>query len=196
MSDQDTTEGSTQKPSWLFSFGVSNANARQGKNGRVSFVFNKRAVSDVTSFTDRPERLTGKLDIEDFSKHFDGIFADGKGKPNASITYWKDGFENKICKITDIRLMENRKDRYVVKAKMLNKNGGLYDQLEDVDFFVDGGSNCSCGSYEKSKFYGSACCECVSPGSSQVKPGTSCDPNLYIKHADNPYIKIDNPFHI
>ena len=174
MSDQDTTEGSNQKPSWLFSFGVSKANARQGKNGRVSLTFNKRAVSDVTSFTDRPERLTGKLDIDDFSRHFDGIFADGKGKPNASVTYWKDGFENKICKITDIRLMENRKDRYVVKAKMINKSGGFYDQLEDVDFFVDGGSNCSCGSYEPS-FHGKTCCECLSLGSSQVKPGTACD---------------------
>ena len=177
MSDQDTTEGSNQKPSWLFSFGVSKANARQGKNGRVSFTFNKRAVSDVTSFTDRPERLTGKLDIEDFSKHFDGIFGDGKGKPNASITYWKDGFENKICKITDIRLMENRKNRYVVKAKMLSKSSGFYDQLEDVDFFVDGGSHCSCGSYHKTIFSGSACCECVSSGSSQVKPGSTCDPD-------------------
>ena len=176
MSDQDTTEGSNQKPSWLFSFGVSKANARQGKNSRISFIFNKRAVSDITSFTDRPERLTGKLDIEDFSKHFDGIFADGKGKPNASVTYWKDGFENKICKITDIRLMENRKDRYVVKAKMLNKNGGLYDQLEDVDFFVDGGSNCSCGSYSPA-FRGKTCCECISPGSSQVKAGSACDSN-------------------
>ena len=160
-----------------FSFGVSKAEARQGKNGRVSFVFNKRAVSDVTSFTDRPERLTSKLDIEDFSKHFDGIFADGKGKPNASVTYWKDGFENKICKITDIRLMENKKDRYVVKAKMLTKSSGFYDQLEDVDFFVDGGENCTCGSYKKTVFSGSACCECVSSGSSQVKLGSNCDPN-------------------
>ena len=166
MSDQDTKEVSTQRPSWLFSFGVSKANARQGRNGRVSFVFNKRAVSDVTSFTDRPERLTGKLDIDDFSKHFDGIFDDGKGKPNASVTYWKDGFENKICKITDIRLMENRKDRYVVKAKMLNKNGGLYDQLEDVDFFVDGGSDCTCGTYRETIFSGPACCVCYPPGGS------------------------------
>ena len=171
MSDQNTKGASgsiTQKPSWLFSFGVSKANARQGRNGRVSFIFNKRAVSDVTSFTDRPERMTGKLDIDDFSKHFDGIFADGKGKPNASVTYWQDGFENKICKITDIRLMENRKDRYVVKAKMLTKSSGFYDQLEDVNFFVDAGSGCTCGSY-KPAFHGTTCCECASPGSSQVK---------------------------
>ena len=76
MSDQKTKGASgaiTQKPSWLFSFGVSKANFRQGKNGRVSFVFNKRAVSDVTSFTDMLERLTGKLDIEDFSKYLYGI---------------------------------------------------------------------------------------------------------------------------
>ena len=172
MSDQDTPKGNTKKPSWLFSFGVSKANARQGKDGRVSFSFNKNAVSDVTSFTDRPERLTGKLDIEDFSKHFDGIFADGKGKPNASITYWKDGFENKICKITDMRLMENRKNRYIVKAKMLTK-GGFYDQLENVDFFVDSGSNCTCGSYIP-LFHGKTCCECVEPGSSQVEVGTAC----------------------
>ena len=166
MSDQDTQKSSTQKTSWLFNFGVSNANARQGKNGRISFVFNKRAVSDVTSFTDRPERLTGKLDIEDFSKHFDGIFADGKGKPNASVTYWKDGFENKIYKIIDNRLMENRKNRYVVKAKMLNKVSGFYDQLEEVDFFVDGGKGCTCGTYRETIFSGPACCECVIPGGS------------------------------
>ena len=174
MSDQETKEGSNQKPSWLFSFGVSKAKARQAKNGRISFTFNKRAVSDITAFTDRPERLTGKLDIDGFSKHFDGIFADGKGKPNASVTYWKDGFENKICKVTDIRLTENRKDRYVVKAKMLTKSSAFYDQLEDVDFFVDAGSHCSCGSYSP-VFHGTTCCECESPGSSQVKPGTACD---------------------
>ena len=56
---------------------------------------------------------------------------------------------------------------------MLSKSGGFYDQLEDVDFFVDGGSGCSCGSYHKNVFEGSACCECEVPGSSSVK--YNCD---------------------
>ena len=70
--------------------------------------------------------------------------------------------------------MENRKDRYVVKAKMLTKSSGFYDQLEDVDFFVDGGEGCTCGSYKKTLFSGHACCECVSPGSSQKDPSGDC----------------------
>ena len=52
----------------------------------------------------------------------------------------KDGFENKLCMITDIRLMENRKNHSVAKATPFTNSGGFYDQLQDVDFFVDGGS--------------------------------------------------------
>ena len=65
--------------------------------------------------------------------------------------------------------MENRKNRYVVKAKMLTKSSGFYDQLEDVDFFVDGGKNCTCGTIPGTIFQGPGCCKCVSPGSSQAE---------------------------
>ena len=46
------------------------ANARRDKNVRASFIFNKSGISDITSFTGKPKLLTGKLDLDDFSKHF------------------------------------------------------------------------------------------------------------------------------
>ena len=69
--------------------------------------------------------------------------------------------------------MENRKNRYVVKAKMLTKSSGLYDQIENVHFVVDGGKSCTCGSYLKSVLYSFACCECIEPGST-AKAWGSC----------------------
>ena len=88
---------------------------------------------------------------------------------------WKDGFENKICKIIDNRLMENSKNLYVVKAKILNKGSGFYDQLEDVDFFLDGCKGWTCGTYRETSFSGPACCECVIPdGSFTVDQHVGC----------------------
>ena len=46
----------------------------QGRDGKVSFIFNVRAMSDLISFIVRSEGLTSNLDIDDFSKHFEGLF--------------------------------------------------------------------------------------------------------------------------
>ena len=47
----------------------------------------------MSMFKDRPERLTGKLDILHNNGHFGGIFADGNGELHVFIANRRDVFE-------------------------------------------------------------------------------------------------------
>ena len=52
----------------------------------MKFVFKTDNSTEVTAFTDRPNRLMNRLPRKKFAKSFDTIFADDK--PNASLTHW------------------------------------------------------------------------------------------------------------
>ena len=94
----EATDSNMDTPQWLFSFGVSDVEASSNREGHMKFVFKTDNSTEVTAFTDRPNRLMNRLPRKKFAKSFDTIFADDK--PNASLTHWymKGKFNNHVTK--------------------------------------------------------------------------------------------------
>ena len=119
VADKTSSSKSSDAPSWLFSFGASEVKAKVTRQGRINFVVDPKTSSDMTGFTDRPDRLTGKMKIKSFARKFDEFFGDDK--PNASMTYWnKSGdFNNHVYEIEGIR---KEKGRYHIKTSLLEED--------------------------------------------------------------------------
>ena len=132
--------------SWLFSFGASNVTAKATKKGHMTFTFSGDDGTDMTAFTDRPDRLTGQLPLKRFARTFRKNFGDDY--PNASMTSWKDGeFANSVFEITKFK--HNGGD-YHLKTDLLldnfnqlkisshaKKSGENVYFLPEASFFVD-----------------------------------------------------------
>ena len=71
MADKTSSSKSSDAPSWLFSFGASEVKAKVTRQGRINFVVDPKTSSDMTGFTDRPDRLTGKMKIKSFARKFE-----------------------------------------------------------------------------------------------------------------------------
>ena len=125
--------------SWLFSFGASNVKAKATRKGHITFSFETDDCSMVTTFSDRPQRLTGTMKMDRLSKYFNKMFGDDK--PNASVTYWdQDGnFNNHVYEIEGIK---KRKGKYILRTDLIedeitNSTASNASVIEQANFFVD-----------------------------------------------------------
>jgi len=152
---------SSSTPSWLLSFGASDIGVRARKQGELTFVIDSKNVSTVTTFTDRPDRVTGQMKMSRLARSFTNMF--GTNYPNASITHWTDGkFYNGVFEVKSIR---KRRNKFYLKTDVLIedhgrgslahdpnlvKMAGLFDDfaatkvIDNASFFVDnfGGLDC------------------------------------------------------
>ena len=114
--DMITNPGNSADPSWLYSFGSSDVQAKMTDKGHTNFSFDADECSIITGFTDRPNRLTEEIIMKKFAKNFNKMF--GKDKPNASLTHWDGGeFQNHVYKINNIH---KRKGQYIIKTDLLH----------------------------------------------------------------------------
>ena len=105
MADTTSTESNQSyenSPQWLFSFGASNVQTSSSRKGHMRFILDDKNTSVITAFTDRPNRLTGRVSMKNFAKNFDEIYYNNK--PNTALAHWDaDGsFYNNVCKIKKI----------------------------------------------------------------------------------------------
>ena len=130
----EATDSSVDTPEWLFSFGASDVEASSNRKGHMKFVYKAESSTEVTAFTDRPDRLTDRLPMKKLANSFDTIFADGK--PNASLTHWgrNGSFHNHVHEILKIKKKGNK---YTIKTNLLEDDyiGEIFPDG------MDGGSN-------------------------------------------------------
>ena len=119
----DSAKTSRNNASWLFSFGASNVKAKATRRGEMIFSFDADDCSEITSFTDRPNRLTAEIKMKRFVRDFDEMFGDDK--PNASLAYWdaNNNFKNHVYEIQGIK---KRNHRYIINTDL---NGEYYDKV-------------------------------------------------------------------
>ena len=107
----------------------------------MKFIFNADNSTEVTAFTDRPDRLTDRLTMKKFANSFDTILTDGK--PNASLTHWdmKGEFNNHVHETLKINSKGNK---YTIKASLL-ADGCIDQVVSDSDNNnSNGGANAIC----------------------------------------------------
>ena len=119
MADTTSTEAthsSKDTPQWLFSFGASDVEASSNRKGHMKFVFKTDNSTEVTAFTDRPDRLTERFPMNKFANSFDTMFGDDK--PNASLTHWdmNGKFNNHVHEIVKIK---KKGSKYTIKTNLL-----------------------------------------------------------------------------
>ena len=158
---QSNNISSTNKPSWLFSFGASDVGYSANKKKKITYIVDSKDISVITAFTDRPDRLTGKTTMKWFAKNFDNMFGDDL--PNASLTHWTDKqFYNGVFEIESIK---KKKDKFYIKTDTLledHSNGAMAhdpnlmgmaglaessqatDVIKQANFFIDAAFTCDC----------------------------------------------------
>ena len=110
---------SSDTASWLFSFGASNVQAKATRKGHMTFSFKADDCSEITAFTDRPDRLKRQIKMKHFAKDFEAMFGDDM--PNSSLTHWNmnGDFKNHVYEIVGIK---KSKGKYIVKTDLLNED--------------------------------------------------------------------------
>ena len=133
----------TQTPTWLFTFAASKLKVKQMNSNSKDYRFRakKKHVSEVSLFSERPDRLTSKASSEDFKDSFNAIFK--SDKPNASISYWHKGNSSDVFEMKNFRDSHNNSS-YIMDVSMLDDNHNLSKDnvFENVSFFVDSGWLC------------------------------------------------------
>ena len=97
MADTTSTESNQSyenSPQWLFSFGASNVQTSSSRKGHMRFILDDKNTSVITAFTDRPNRLTGRVSMKNVAKSFDKIYYNN----NPALAHWDaDGsFYNRV----------------------------------------------------------------------------------------------------
>ena len=128
----------TQTPTWLFTFAASKLKVKQmnSDSSHYRFKVKKKHVSDVSLFSERPDRMTSQATSEQFKDTFNDVFK--SDKPNASISYWHKGYHSSSFEMKAFRDAKN-KTNYIIDASLLDSNHDLSKSnvLENVSFFVD-----------------------------------------------------------
>ena len=158
---QSNNISSEDNPSWLFSFGASNVGYSANKKKKITYIVDSKDVSVITSFTDRPDRLTGKTTMKWFTKNFKNMFGDDL--PNASLTHWTDKqFYNGVFEIESIKkkkgkffiktntLLDDHSSGAMAHDPILMEMAGLVESSEatnvikQANFFIDAAFTCDC----------------------------------------------------
>jgi hypothetical protein len=128
----------TQTPTWMFTFAASKLKIKQMSSGSSNYRFKvkKKHVSEISLFSERPDRLTSKVSAEQFKDTFNDIFK--SDKPNASMAYWRKGYHSSSFEMKTFRDSRNNSN-YIIDANLLDSNHGLSTRtdLENVSLFVD-----------------------------------------------------------
>lgn len=127
--------------SFLYSFNAKKVTAKKRGKGDYRLTFRADSVSNVSSFSQRPERETGYFTINQFERVFDSLF---KGsRPNASLNFWDEG-ESQIVvhRIKSLNISRNSKVVInVVPLQVLGSSETLPRSIEEASFFVDSGNS-------------------------------------------------------
>ena len=111
---------------FLYTFNAKGVTSKSKNNGNIRFSFKEDGVSNVSTFSERPERDISYMTIKSFAVQFDKEFS--SSEPNASLKFWVDG-ESQIVNHVIKKMSINSKNSKVTMIVELQAVFGFIDEF-------------------------------------------------------------------